>query len=584
MGIVGKIWSIGSSGGSVKNISSSVDYITNEEKCDYTLKNTMKNVIGYVSNDVKTVKGAYIGYKYILDEKSIPNEMMAIKAFYGKDTGRNALHGIISLDADESDINNAGKLMMLCSEFLQEVYPNHQAIYAVHTDTDNLHVHFVVNTVGLDGKKIHMDKGFMRNVFQVNLNKLALKYGFSPNESFGEKERDVKTLKDRKIYLRDVIDRGIEISDNFTELVNYLRKRDISVNVGKHMSLKAKGMNKAMRTYQLGTLYSIDAIKNRILEKREPFDEFNVSKNKVEVVEPGISTYISKSLKKYKDMTDEDKREAVKLLRLGRNPWKEMQTNNWMIERLDDELRDQSKCIALLNNYSPNTLNPNTAMQEIINRQKDLQGEIKELNKIKRKYRVQFNLYEEAKQLESKAYLYESKGYEKYLKDYSAYILIRSRLRDNYSKEIEEIGSYKEELEGNILYLKAQLKELKAQYKIIYNYVNPKDTLSLFDAIGHSKAREEAYYKGVYATKDEYISDKNSDYIIHVIQRPGTKKGKNTIITEMTVLDRDNRVIEELSSKEMEERAFSKEINRISKEYSLKECRAYQSRAAVLRQ
>ena len=177
--------------------------------------------------------------------------------------------------------------------------------------------------------------------------------------------------------------------------------------------------------------------------------------------------------------------------------------------------------------------------------------------------------------------MYETTRDEKYFSDYTDYILIRSRLKDNYDKELEEVAEYKEELEGNKLYLKAQLKELKNHYKILYKHVNPDNKLSLFDAIGHSKAREDAYYKGIYVTDEKYISDKDSEYIVQVIQRPGVVKGKNTIVTELNILDRDNNSLEKIDSSTMDGKEFNKEIKRIAKEYSLKECKTAKTRAQI---
>ena len=83
MGIIGKIWNVGSSGGNAKNLNSSIDYITNDEKCDYEIRNNLSNEVDYVSDYLKTVKGAYIGYKHVLEEEAVSNEMMAVKSFYG---------------------------------------------------------------------------------------------------------------------------------------------------------------------------------------------------------------------------------------------------------------------------------------------------------------------------------------------------------------------------------------------------------------------------------------------------------------------------------------------------------------------
>ncbi len=51
---------------------------------------------------------------------------------------------IISLDKEESGIENAGKLMLLADDLMTELLPENQAVYAVHTNTDNLHIHILI--------------------------------------------------------------------------------------------------------------------------------------------------------------------------------------------------------------------------------------------------------------------------------------------------------------------------------------------------------------------------------------------------------------------------------------------------------
>lgn len=80
---------------------------------------------------------------------------------------------LISLPEEESDSVNASKLMQLCSDVLKDIFPNNQAVFAVHTNTDNLHVHVIVNSVGLNGRKIHQDNNFVSKVLQPCINKYA---------------------------------------------------------------------------------------------------------------------------------------------------------------------------------------------------------------------------------------------------------------------------------------------------------------------------------------------------------------------------------------------------------------------------
>lgn len=272
-GIVGKVWNIkaGSQGrSSSAQIGDSIDYITNCEKCDVKIGGEEFLQIGreltYITNDVKTLQGLYVGGIHISDVSNAMNEMMEVKKFYGKAGGRIALHGIISLSKEESDSQNAGKLIYLLNDLMQEIFPQNQVVYAVHSNTENLHIHFIANTVGLDGKKIHMDKSFMRKIFEPTLNQLADKYGFTPNESWTKEIiKDVMPIVERKMQLRKILDIAIEESEDFKSFLENLRKENLIVNVGKHLSLQLPDMSKRMRSYQLGSAYTIEKIVDRIL-------------------------------------------------------------------------------------------------------------------------------------------------------------------------------------------------------------------------------------------------------------------------------------------------------------------------------
>ncbi|MCF0127101.1 MAG: relaxase/mobilization nuclease domain-containing protein, partial [Pseudobutyrivibrio sp.] len=172
-GIVVKVWNVKAGNGkrgSAVQISDSIAYINNPEKTGVPLEMGSAAQLGrelnYVTDEIKTVAGLYVGGRHITAIDRATEEMMQVKEFFEKTDGRVATHGIISVDAAESDPKNAGKLMALLNDLMEEIFPKHQVVYAVHTNTENLHIHFIINTVGLDGKKIHMDKKFMRQVME----------------------------------------------------------------------------------------------------------------------------------------------------------------------------------------------------------------------------------------------------------------------------------------------------------------------------------------------------------------------------------------------------------------------------------
>ena len=587
MGIIAKIWNIkagsqGRSGGA--QISSSIDYITNSEKCDGQLPLVGALQVGrevtYVTNDIKTLEGLYVGARNISDISNAVDEMMQVKRFYQKLDGRVALHGIISLDEDESAKENAGKLMFLCDELMEKIFPDNQIVYAVHTNTDNLHIHFIANTVGLDGKKIHMDKNFMREVFEPAVNELALKYGFSPNEVWMRTKRpDEVSFKDRKIMLRKAIDLAVEEADDFDEFLKELRDGGIVANVGKHLSLRMEGMVKAVRSGQLGEGYSLDAIKERIATKREPFIKLSIEHHVKSIEAREVVTYVPTTLKKYKDMSPDEKKKTIHLLRMGRNPWQERYETNWQIKRMSESLSKQAHVFDIIRHFSPKRNNVTEAKEAIVAVQKEIAAEKKAIKQNLRKYKPISDLYEEIKQHEVRAYLYEFADCKEYETDYEAYKEGCHRLEEHYGKTIGEVAAFIEDQNNQLLYAKAQSNELSEQYRAIVAYEKAdrrkeeNTSLNFFEAVGHSLAFRQAKDYGIYATRLVMITaDDVEDYKIRVMTTPDTVGGKATVVTTVTVLDREEKVVDEFSSRDVSSKEFNSLVNEVKYTYGFEKC------------
>lgn len=585
-GIVGKIWNIKASDKgrtATAQIEDSINYITNSEKCNLRLDDDSFVQIGkelkYITNDVKTLQGFYVGGRHITDVKNATEEMLSVKEFYGKMGGRVALHGIISLAAEESDKNNAGKLMYLLDDLLQDVFPKNQVVYAVHTNTENLHIHFIANTVGLDGKKIHMDKNFMRYVFEPALNKYAIKYGFTPNEKWmKERRKDSYSIVERKVQLIKMIDAAIEKSENFNEFLDELRKQGATVNVGKHISIQLPGMSRRMRTHQLGAGYTIESITEKIANKRKPFESIRASKCSEYTDDRENIWYKQDYLKKYKELDKEKKKEVVHLLKMGRNPWRESMQRNWQLERISRSLNMEMHVIEIINAYSSNG-EIDSAKDEIVQRQKMLAKDKANIRRNLRYYRPVIELYEEMKKYEKRAYLYEFLMCGEYKEDYEKYREIAMRLKNNYGKDIEEVATFIEEQEGELLYIKAQMNELSEQYRAIKKYENKalnnyaNKEVTFFQAVGHSKAKEKARMYGALSTRLAYIvSGKNADVKIRVLTTPDVIDGKVSVTTSVSVIGKDGKVIDEFVSNDMDAKAFNKKINETAATYNFRNC------------
>lgn len=591
-GIVAKIWNIkeGTMGrGAAVQITDSISYITNSEKCDGVIVNDdfmqVGREVSYVINDIKTLQGLYVGGRHISDIQNATNEMMQVKEFHNKLGGRVALHGIVSLPVGESGKENAGKLMMLADDLLEEIFPDHQAIYAVHTNTENLHVHFVVNTVALNGRKIHMDHNFMSKVFDPYLNKLARQYGFSPNMAWEEeKEPDEIKFSDRVIKLRQVVDTAIEWSDDFDSFLHNLRSQGMQVNCGKYLSLRMDGMSRAIRSFRLGSRYTIDAIRDRLLGKREELIRSEVGDHIFAGGSPAQIYVKTTPLKKYADMDAEEKKEAIRMLKLGRNPWREQYKSNWQLQRIAEEFHRTANIYELIRTYAPDTGNVNDALRNIIQKQKEIAEEKKVVKTKLRDYKPIIDLYKEAVKHEKRAYLYEFAGCDEYLSDYLEYKMLVDRLEKGYSKTINEVAEYVEEEENQILYAKAQAKELSSAYHTILRFAQNElrqqeaEYMSLYEAIGYAKARTAAVHQGVFESSIKYIAaDSVDDGYIRVVILPDIVGGTRTVTATVSVYGKNGELKKEFSSQETNVKEFNQNLSELKADMGFYRCHIFDS-------
>ena len=82
-GIVVKVWNVkagSSTRSAAAQISDSIDYIENPEKTGVSLNianaNQLGNELTYVTNEIKTVAGLYVGCRHISDISHATDEMM----------------------------------------------------------------------------------------------------------------------------------------------------------------------------------------------------------------------------------------------------------------------------------------------------------------------------------------------------------------------------------------------------------------------------------------------------------------------------------------------------------------------------
>ena len=100
------------------------------------------------------------------------------------------------------------------------------------------------------------------------------------------------------------------------------------------------------------------------------------------------------------------------------------------------------------------------------------------------------------------------------------------------------------------------------------------DVLSFYQAVGHGEASRNAREYGSYPSDERYLTPKNVlEIVVRALTTPDLVNGKTTITTTVTVLDKNNKVLKEICSKDLDAKAFNKAIFEIAEEYKLNDCK-----------
>lgn len=130
--------------------------ITNEF---YKNPESVPILIGYVMQPEKT-EDHYVGGNGILPCSTIEDAIMqfqVVKNVWGKNEGVQFFHFTVSFSYEE----DVDPYQAYISAYWISTYfgGQYQVIYAVHQDTENVHIHFLVNSVSyVDGSKLNFGR------------------------------------------------------------------------------------------------------------------------------------------------------------------------------------------------------------------------------------------------------------------------------------------------------------------------------------------------------------------------------------------------------------------------------------------
>lgn len=301
-----KIWGV------TKTVGKTVRYISNEEKTESrfegmkegdTIPEALEDVIAYASNAEKTEKCFFVN-GVNCNPETAPKEFNMIKTMNKKRGSKRAVkdsdgnpvldqdgkpvsemveayHCVMSFDGYECSPEVAHEIGL---EFAKRAWgDNYQVVVATHLNTENVHNHFVVNSVGLDGKLLHDGTTWWK--LKRIADELCKEYGLSVvNEPLrGGEARNWKVQQDNKSgqptrynFIKEVLDEALDTSLSLEEFERNLKKAGFMCKLNpdhKYWTVTPKGYKRPVRTYHIGDAYTKQAIIDRLEENKVLHDK-----------------------------------------------------------------------------------------------------------------------------------------------------------------------------------------------------------------------------------------------------------------------------------------------------------------------
>ncbi len=120
--------------------------------------NKIQRGLQYVIDETKTQKKYLVGGIGV-DLNNPLEDMMSVKRFYGKTDGRQYIHFSISVKQSVPD----DYIMFQIAEEIASFYKGFQIVWAVHTNTEHSHIHFIINSVSaIDGHKFSQSRAELK--------------------------------------------------------------------------------------------------------------------------------------------------------------------------------------------------------------------------------------------------------------------------------------------------------------------------------------------------------------------------------------------------------------------------------------
>ena len=255
---------------------------------------TLKAAINYIVNPKKTEEGflidsygctpqtahlefAFTAEKNLNSSSVLSSENMEPSSIKKGKEGKNkknsvlAYHVIQSFKPDEITPLLAHEIGM---EFARSITDKkYEFIVSTHVDKHHIHNHIIFNAVDFrEHKKYHSDFKSYKKIREIS-DSLCAEHGLSVITNPVEKGLSYfEWMKKNegisyKESLRKALDNAVLTSSSFDDLIIKMERDGYAVKFGKYISFKAPGQERFTRCKSLGSSYTEDALKARILDK-----------------------------------------------------------------------------------------------------------------------------------------------------------------------------------------------------------------------------------------------------------------------------------------------------------------------------
>ncbi len=238
----------------------------------WKFKSRLDRLIDYAINGEKTENKLYVSGINCMPDTAF-YEMQNVKKQFFKMKGIECFHGYQSFATGEVTPEQAHKIGV---ELAKQVWGDKfQVIVSTHLNTDNIHNHFVLNSVSfVDGKRFcntKKDYALMR----ITSDKLCEEYGLSVLKK-EEKYNKYATSSLYKELMKDSIDYAIANARDYDEFIKILQDLDyIVTDRNNTLSIRREPYKRNTRIErQFGNEYSKENIFKRILEKQPEYPYF----------------------------------------------------------------------------------------------------------------------------------------------------------------------------------------------------------------------------------------------------------------------------------------------------------------------